>query len=247
MGLDFGRLAPLPVIARLGRLALHSADIPAKGTVRLEVSALHDRSGIISCAACGCQPCAHPSRWPQANARQIGSLRGRASSIISRRGHSWRRNVLRCADTQRGPGARRRLTFARGDRSQRACIASTLGPARHRRVIAGKISGTSGQVAWAASPAGGLAGASSKRWRDAIRMRGARGTSSPDAIALAVDQRDATYAQHGRVDHKSSRILAVFGGGAGNRTRVREASSQPSFTCVAALPKRRGSWIRPTT
>lgn len=34
-------------------------------------------------------------------------------------------------------------------------------------------------------------------------------------------------------------------GGAGNRTRVREASSQPSFTCVVAFPKRRGSWIRP--
>ena len=30
-------------------------------------------------------------------------------------------------------------------------------------------------------------------------------------------------------------IIDEFGGGAGNRTRVREASNQPSFTCVAAL------------
>jgi len=37
------------------------------------------------------------------------------------------------------------------------------------------------------------------------------------------------------------------GGGAGNRTRVRKASVQPSFTCVAGAIRQQISWIRPTT
>ena len=35
-------------------------------------------------------------------------------------------------------------------------------------------------------------------------------------------------------------LMQKSGGGAGNRTRVREASSQLSFTCVVGLPNRRG-------
>ena len=39
---------------------------------------------------------------------------------------------------------------------------------------------------------------------------------------------------------KTPTVVGVFCGGAGNRTRVREASSQLSFTCVVGLPNRRG-------
>jgi hypothetical protein len=40
---------------------------------------------------------------------------------------------------------------------------------------------------------------------------------------------------------KTPTVVGVFCGGAGNRTRVREASNQLSFTCVVGLPNRRGS------
>jgi hypothetical protein len=46
-------------------------------------------------------------------------------------------------------------------------------------------------------------------------------------------------------DPKSSINIGRTGGGAGNRTRVRKASRQPSFTCVRGAPRCVGGVVRP--
>ena len=45
-------------------------------------------------------------------------------------------------------------------------------------------------------------------------------------------------------ENETAENVLVDGGGAGNRTRVREASKLPSFTCVVDKPHRHGSLIR---